>query len=83
MNNCLFLLVLLKQFMISGKLRSILSPPVYDIKQLYLTVDNCRGYQHIMDSMLWMCQPQTLSISPGTAPMFLKVVNFLRQCQLI
>ena len=76
----LFLLVLLKQLMIPEKLRKILSPPVFYVKHLYLTVDNCSGCQYIIDSVLWMCHPQTLSISPGTAPMFLKVVNFLPQC---
>ena len=82
MINFLFLVVLLKQLMIPGKLRSILSPPVYDIKQLYVTVDNCRGYPFIIDRMLWVCHPQTLSISPWTAPRFLKVLSKISSSML-
>ncbi|KAL6335309.1 hypothetical protein AAG906_029551 [Vitis piasezkii] len=56
------------------KLRPILSPPVYDIKHLNIFVKyRCRN-QYIIDRLLWMCHPQTLSISSGTSPKFVKVL---------
>ena len=71
---------LLKELIIPRKLRPILSPPVYDIKHLYLRVSYCSRFQYIIDRMLWMCHPQTLSIQSGTNVRFLKVINFLPQC---
>ncbi|KAJ9692038.1 hypothetical protein PVL29_011236 [Vitis rotundifolia] len=61
-----------KEFIIPRKLRPILSPPVYDIKHLYLRVYYCSRFQYIIDRMLWMCHPQTLSIQSGTNARFLK-----------
>ena len=76
----LLLTVLLNELIIPRKLRPILSPPVYDIKHLYLRVWYCSRFQYIIDRMLWMCHPQTLSIQFGTSARFLKVINFLPQC---
>ncbi|KAL6335169.1 hypothetical protein AAG906_029397 [Vitis piasezkii] len=48
--------------------------PVYDIKHLNIIVKyRCRN-QYIIDRLLWMCHPQTLSISSGTNPEFVKVL---------
>ena len=69
------LTVLLKELIIPRKLRPIPSPPVYDIKHLHLIVYYCSRFQYIIDRMLWMCHPQTLSIE--TSAKFLKVINFL------
>lgn len=63
-----------EELIIPRKLRPILSPPVYDIKHLYLTVWYCSRFQYIIDRMLWMCHPQTLSIQSGTNARFLKVL---------
>ncbi|KAJ9692034.1 hypothetical protein PVL29_011232 [Vitis rotundifolia] len=63
-----------EELIIPRKLRLILSPPVYDIKHLYLRVCYCSRFQYIIDRMLWMCHPQTLSIAHGTNAKFLKVL---------
>ncbi|RVX17002.1 FBD-associated F-box protein [Vitis vinifera] len=78
--NCQVINLLIKskeELIIPRKLRPILSPPVYDIKHLYLRVSYCSRFQYIIDRMLWMCHPQTLSILSGTNVRFLKVINFL------
>ncbi|CBI35934.3 unnamed protein product, partial [Vitis vinifera] len=75
--NCQVINLLIKskeELIIPRKLRPILSPPVYDIKHLYLRVSYCSRFQYIIDRMLWMCHPQTLSILSGTNVRFLKVL---------
>ena len=61
----------------TSEMRLILSPLVYDIKHLSLAVYECCRYQYIIDHMLWMCDPQILTISRATDYKFLKVGNFL------
>eukprot|EP00261_Vitis_vinifera_P007361 XP_002275641.3 PREDICTED: uncharacterized protein LOC100265139 [Vitis vinifera] len=73
--NCQVINLLIKskeELIIPRKLRPIPSPPVYDIKHLHLIVYYCSRFQYIIDRMLWMCHPQTLSIE--TSAKFLKVL---------
>ncbi|KAJ9692989.1 hypothetical protein PVL29_011906 [Vitis rotundifolia] len=73
LKHCQVIKLLIKskrELILPRKLRPILSPPVYDIKHLYITVNYRSRYQYIIYRLLWMFHPQTLSISPKEHPKY-------------